>query len=144
MPGGRYYVNYYYTQSLSDVLSDGENPAKLEGFKLAEKILNGLKSLSGVGNALVLIAKAINDNGAGRWVYMGTAFPEITKVYFCNGKLQSVAMKESRPTLWMLDPSEHGPLGGGFVLGPQLAQDYRFFVDLFHTTREPVKESGGE
>ncbi len=144
MPGGRYYVNYYDTQGLGDVITDGESPAKLEGFRLAHEILNGLKSLSGVGDALVLIAKAINDNGAGRWVYMGRAFPEITKVYFCNGKLQSVTVKESRPTLWMLDPSEQGQLGGGFVLGPQLTQDHRFFADLFHTIRELVKESGSE
>ncbi|MGC8561170.1 MAG: RHS repeat-associated core domain-containing protein [Phycisphaerae bacterium] len=81
MSGGRYYINYYYMQNLADIFNDGESPSKLAAFRLAHDILTGLKSLTGVGGALVEIAKAINDNGAGRRAFRSQAFPEFAKAY---------------------------------------------------------------
>ena len=147
MPGGRYYINYYYTQDLGDVITDGENPSHLAEFDLAKKILGGLAKLSGVGEIIKDMAKLINGNGQGKWVFYGKAWPEITKVYFCkSGKLQSVSVKETpgEPALWHNDTSEHGQLGGGFVIAGALDQDREFFHSLFDVIRELVKSSGGE
>ena len=147
MPGGRYYINYYYTQDLGDVITDGENPSHLAEFDLAKKILGGLAKLSGVGEIIKDMAKLINDNGQGKWVFYGKAWPEITKVYFCkSGKLQSVSVKETpgEPAVWHNDTSEHGQLGGGFVIAGALDQDREFFHSLFDVIQELVKSSGGE
>ena len=147
MSGGRYYINYFYTQNLGDVITDGENPNKLAEFDLAKRILGGLSKLSGVGEIIKDMAKLINDNGQGKWVFRGKAWPEITKVYFCkSGKLQSVSVKETpgKPTVWRQDTSEHGQLGGGFVIAGDLGQDREFFHSLFDVIQELVKSSGGE
>ena len=146
LSGGRYYINYHYSQDLGDVITDGENPSHLSEFELAGKILAGLTKLSGVGEIIRDMAKLINDNGQGRWVFHGQAWPEITKVRFCkSGKLQSVSVNETpgRPVVWRQDTSEHGQLGGGFVVSGDLDQDREFFHSLFDVIQELVKSSGG-
>ncbi|MGC8561465.1 MAG: RHS repeat-associated core domain-containing protein, partial [Phycisphaerae bacterium] len=144
MSGGRYYVNYYYAQDLGVVVTSGESPRHLLLFKLTEEILHGLTKLSGIGGIIAKIANSITDNGDYTIPWKGSAFPEITTVYFCNGKVQSVTPKEWGNTRWEWDTSLHGQMGGGFIIKGWQGQDREFFKSLVETTKELIKSAGGE
>ncbi len=142
---GRYYQNFHYTQALGVVITSGDTPSNQKFFQLAESLLHGLTKLSGVGEILTDMAKSITDNGDYQIPFLGTAFPEVTKVVFCKtGKVQSVTLKEWRNTQWEWDTSLHGQMGGGFVLSGGEDQDREFFKSLLDTLKELVKSAGGE
>jgi RHS repeat-associated protein len=142
---GRYYQNFYYTQALGVVITSGDTPSNQKFFQLAESLLHGLTKLSGVGEILTDMAKSITDNGDYQIPFLGTAFPEVTKVVFCKtGKVQSVTLKEWRNTQWEWDTSLHGQMGGGFVLSGGEDQDREFFKSLLDTLKELVKSAGGK
>ena len=144
MSGGRYYINYYYTQDLGVAVTSGESPQHLLLFKLTEEILHGLTKLSGIGEIIAKIANSITDNGDYTIPWKGSASPEITTVYFCNGKVQSVTPKEWGKTHWEWDTSFHGQMGGGFIIEGWQSQDREFFKSLVETTKELIKSAGGE
>ncbi len=143
LSGGRYYQNYYYTEDLGDVMTDGEDPSEEPLMKLAETILHGLTRFSPVGEIIAHMAEVISQEGDIEFAFRGTAYPWVTRVYFCTGKLQSVTLKSWKKTNWASEPP-HGPFGvGGLVIGGDWKEQDRDFVKSLLDVAKELK-SGGE
>ena len=141
--GGRYYVNYYYTDDLGDVVTNGVNPSHEIFYKIAKAILHGLTKITPMGEFISAIQKVITADANLQFAYRGTSHPWVVKVYFCTGKLQSVTLKTWKKTKWVTE-KPHGLIGvGGLVIGVNWKDQDREFLKSLVDIAKKLK-SGGE